>query len=146
MSGEALFTQADLEFRVGKTSIARIFDDDGTGIATSGPIARLVADGSSTTWAYLPVGYELPDDPLTVGVKLVPEYLRKLALDVAQATAYIRHPEFNRTDGHEMLKTAKLDLKLFKHEGTTDIKVPRTDEYGAVVSNHTSDRAWLRTR
>jgi len=144
MSGEPLFSQADLEDRVGKLNIARILDDDGTGSASSGPVARLVADGTSTTWAFLPVGYELPDDPLHVGQKLVPDYLRKLALDVAQATAYIRHPEFNRSDGHEMLASAKSDLKAFKHATTSSAQVARGDLDAFVVSNKLGDRAWVR--
>lgn len=146
MAGEPLFTQSDLEDRMSKTVLARILDDDGDGEASDGPVARLVADGSSTTWAYLPTGYELPDDPLNPGGKIIPEYLRKLALDVAQATAYVRHPEFNRSDGHEMLKAAKADLKAFKHEGTNVINVPRTDVFGSVVSNKNNDRSWVRGR
>jgi len=144
MSGEALFTRADLENRLNRTTVARIFDDANDGDPSEDALGRLIADGTSTVWAFLPTGYELPDDPDNPGQKLIPPYLQKLALDVAQGTAYTRHPEFNRSDGHELLKMARAELRGFKHQLTRDEQVPRTDVLGAVFSRQRRDRSWVR--
>lgn len=134
-----LFTEAELRSRMSGIALDRILDDNGDGAADIAPIARIIKDASSVVWAYLPTDYEIEDE--------VPDYLNKLALDVAQATLYVRHPEFKREDGHTMLKTAHTELERYSKQLTRVKEVPRTDAMASVTatSSTTSRRdGWTR--
>lgn len=135
----SLFTEAELRDRIGKKTLDRVLDDDDTGVAVTSAIARVVEDASGTVWAYLP-----NDTQSTIKADDVPSYIKKLALDVAQGTLYVRHPEFQREDGHEMLKQAHKELERLSKQETKVKEVPRPDMLGAVVSSRRADRGWIR--
>src|SRR3954465_13316752 len=103
MAGEALFTRAELEARVSADIVRRILDDDDVGEPSEEALTQFVQDASSTVWAYLPDTFELPADPDDASVQVVPKYLHKLALDVAQGQLYNRFPDAARTDGAAIL-------------------------------------------
>jgi hypothetical protein len=138
-----LFTRAELEARVSRLVLDRIFDDDETGTATTEAINRLIDDSSGTVWAYLP--NEAQD---TILANDVPSYLKKLALDVAQGTLALRHPEATQLDGECIMKNARLDLKAYVEQWTKVKQVDRPDTFGSVASSSVAsgetDPGWVR--
>lgn len=108
-----LFTWKDLENRASAAVVKRIADDDKSGAADRVVIQQLIKDASSVVWAYLPATY-------VVGTP-VPDYIQKLALDVAQAMLYIRFPQSALgANGFEIMNMAYKDLERFA-AGTTNV-------------------------
>lgn len=120
MANTPLFTQAQLEARISKLTVQRIYDDDNDGTADNDPIAGLVRDASSKVYSYLGPIYDVAlIDPAQQ------DEVVRLGLDVAQAMAAQRHPEYVRIDGYKMMAQAESDLKnLRKNLTNLGIKTP----------------------
>lgn len=139
MSVTPLFVQADLEARISPGTVRRILDDGNGGAPDPAAVARLIDDASSTVWSYLPPTFTTTTDT-------VPSYLKKLALDVAVGTLFVRHPEYARADGSVILSRAMKDLESYKKQLTQVPEVKRDDVYGFVSDNKCEDNAWTRLR
>lgn len=134
----AYFTQADLEKRLSTDTVNAIYDDANAGSASAAPIAALIADSSSKVDSYLRGIYPLP---LTV----VPNEVKRLALDVAVAYAAQRHSEYVRRDWKTLMEQVERDLKsLRRGETRLDIQTtpePAANEGGFVQNGTAADPA-----
>lgn len=111
---KTLFDKAQLEARLTKTTIRRIFDDDNDGSADTDPVDGLIRDASSKVLSYLGPDYDIS----TLDPQQTPDLIR-IALDVAQAMAAQRHPEYVRVDGFKLMNQAMADLKLLRQGFTS---------------------------
>ena len=132
----AYFTQAELESRLSAKVVAEIYDDANAGSASAAPIAALISDSSSKVDSYLRGVYTLP---LTV----VPNEVKRLALDVAVAYAAQRHAEYVRRDWKPLMEQVEKDLKRLR-TGETRLDVagtpePAANEGGNVVNGTTAE-------
>lgn len=113
--GKTLLDKAQLESRLSKTTLRRIYDDDNDGAADTDPIAGLIRDASSKVLSYLGPDYDIDSlDPAQT------DELVRLSLDIAQAMAAQRHPEYVRVDGFKLMTQAMADLKLLR-QGFTNL-------------------------
>lgn len=126
-----LVTKAQIEGRLSKRRVARLYDDNDDGKADDDPVDRLRADASSKILSYLePMGI-LPQvstifDPTTGEValtKTVPSEMVRLALDVVVALAAQRFPEAMRQDWVPLMKQVDSDLKAVR-EGRVSLGLP----------------------
>lgn len=121
------FTKAQLENRIGKKKVKRLYDDNSDGVADTDPVNQLRADASSKVRSYLePLGLMPGFEALvnqTTGEletgKAFPDEITRLALDVAVALACQRHPEVMRQDWTVLMRQADLDLKNLRDGRTT---------------------------
>lgn len=120
-----LFTQGQLEARLSKTTVTRIFDDDNDASADSDPIAGLIRDATSKVRAWLGPTYDLDQIDPTKQDEVV-----RLALDVASAMAAQRHPEYVRIDGYKMMEQAERDLTTLR-KGLTNLGIKTAPEPAA---------------
>jgi len=126
MSFRLLVTQAQVEDRIGKLTVQRLFDESNGGEAEIGVVEALIRDGSSKVLGALGPVYDVDlIDPLQQA-----EVVR-LTLDVCQAYAAQRYPEFMRgIDGFALMKQAQGDLKLLR-EGMSNLGIKEPPEPAA---------------
>lgn len=133
-----LFTQEQLEARLSATTVKRIYDDANNGSADSNAIIQLQRDASSKVRTVLGAVY----DPDLLTPATLDEVVR-LALDVAQAMAAQRHPEYVRIDGFKLMKQATDDLELIRkglsNLGTNAAPEPAANQGGDVDSDNPDD-------
>lgn len=137
MALDLLFTETDLRNRLGTQVVDRIYDDLGEGEADTDVVAALITDASASVLA------SLPDDFVFASATVQKQaYLKKLALDYAQANAYLRIPSMNLTEvGSALLSTTQKAITTY---GTQLIKYSEaaTEQGGgAVVSGGTTTSA-----
>jgi phage gp36-like protein len=112
------WAQADLEDRVGAELVRQILDDDNSGGADSGPIARLQLDSDSYVEGALVGIYSLSSARL-----VKPNRLVQLSLDAAEMMLSRRRPESARLDWVELKKALDSDLdKIRKGVWRLDIE------------------------
>ena len=109
----AYFTQSELEARVGVDVVRAIFDDNNDGTADSTPIASFIADCSSEVDSFLRPVYPLP-------LPVVPNEVKRLALDVAEYRSARRFPELTRKDWKELRRLAHEDLGNLRKTSSSD--------------------------
>jgi phage gp36-like protein len=118
-------TRAQLENRLSKIVVQRIFDDNNDGSADANPVNQLLKDASSKLRSTLGQLENL--DELTAESDTADEVTR-LCLDIAQAYAAQRFPEFVRVDGFKLMKQAEADLARlrmgFTNLGTNQVQEP----------------------
>lgn len=119
----AYFTQTDLELRLSTEVVKQIYDDDNSGSAKSDAIDALVSDASSKVDSYLRGIYTLP-------LAVVPNEVKRLALDVAVAYAAQRHAEYVRRDWKPLMEQVEKDLEKLRL-GKTRLDVQTDPEPGA---------------
>ena len=130
-----LFSQEQLEARLSATTVRRIYDDNNDGATDTDPIIQLQKDASSKVRGTLGPVYD-PDklDPATL------DEVVRLALDVAQAMAAQRHPEYVRIDGFKLMKQAIDELALLREGmsnlGTNAAPEPAANQGGDVDSDN----------
>jgi phage gp36-like protein len=114
---DALVTKAQLEARLSKVTVQRIFDDNNDGVADTDPVTQLLKDASSKVRGALP-GYD--PDTLTAANAAISEELRRIALDAAVAMAAQRRPTIVKgIDWKEMMEQVDNDLeKVRKGQAT----------------------------
>jgi hypothetical protein len=129
-----LVTQAQLEDRVGASTLNRVYSDgsdDGT--ARIDAIDSLRRDGSSKVLGFIGLVYS---------VDLIEETqaeIVRLTLDVCQAYIAQRHPEFMRgLDGYKMMTQAETELERLR-KGLTNLGIsgspePAANQGGEVLS------------
>lgn len=119
-----LFTQAQFEARVGTHVVRQVFDDDNDGVVDTAAIDQLAADATSFVLGF--VRGIIPIDQIDANA--VPGELTRFALDYAQATMAMRHPEYVRADGGAMMKTVRQELSDLRDGKTRlDISSPPLD-------------------
>lgn len=125
MAFAALFTQVQLEGRLSAVVVRRIFDDANIGTADTNAIAQLIQDSSSKVLSWLGPIY----DSTTINGNTQAE-VQRLALDVAQAMAAQRHPEYVRGDGFKLMEQAERELTNLR-KGLTNLGIETTPEPAA---------------
>lgn len=118
-------TQSDLEDRLSVAVVKQIFDDSNVGTASANPISRILKDASSKVAGYLRSTYDL--DAVAASP---PNEVIRLALDVAEAFAARRHPEYVRRDWKDLIAAAESELKLLR-SGVTRLDVKLAPESAA---------------
>ena len=118
-------TQVELESRVSAQVVRRVLDDDNNGTADANPVTRLLADASAKVAGYLRGIYSLDAVAATT-----PEEVKRITLDVAHAYLMLRHPEWVRGDGHELMKLATAELKDLRN-GVSRLDVEGSPEPAA---------------
>lgn len=126
--GPYYITVQDFENEVGRDVVVAYYDDNNDSSADPGPLRRLLIDSESTVEGFMrAAGYDLEEARLK-GSTLTD--VVRLALEVAVARTYLRHPEIARYDGdkawtrirRELLdiqeKRQRLDLRLGDPKGT----------------------------
>lgn len=110
MPATYVVTQADLEDRLGPSTVSQIYDDNNDGAADARPITRLIADAQARVLSFVRRAY----DPGQIAILLAtpPDLLISLVLDVAQCFACERYPTYCRFDGAAMLVRVSKDLEL----------------------------------
>lgn len=131
MSTQApLFNRQDLVNRVSDAILIRLADDDKSGSADEVVISAIIRDASSVVWSFLPVDYEIPESGL------VPDYLKKLAVDIGQAQLYGRFPQSNTgIEGNQILARAMVELERFAGGLTNVPEVTGTTETSSYVTS-----------
>lgn len=120
--------QADLEARVGAEAVRQILDDNRDGTPDAAPLARVIADAESYVEGFLRTVYDLAAiRALTTGV---PNEVKRLCLDVAEAYLWDRFPEYVRAQGDKLLERARRDL-VDLHKGMTRLDIVGTPEPAA---------------
>ena len=137
-----LITQDQLEDRLSKLTVQRLYDDDNDGTSDSNPIAGLIRDASSKVYSYLGPIYDLDLIDPTKQDEVV-----RLTLDVAQAMAAQRRPEYVRIDGYKLMAQADADLKILRN-GWTNLGIkaapePSANQGGDVDSGNPDDQTPL---
>ena len=142
------FTKAQLEARLSKKKVKRIYDDNSDGTADTDPVNQLRADASSKVRSYLePLGIMASLEALfnqTTGEllsgKVLPDEIVRLALDVGVALAAQRHPEVMRQDWTLLMKQADADLCKLRDGKTSlgggtqgSVATPQSEIQGSVV-------------
>lgn len=138
MAGESLFKVGDLVNRLGEINVNRAFDHENTGEAREEALSALVLDSSAAVWAVLPPDFVLPalNDPAR-GHEA--RYIRKIALDHAQATAWATQGGFNRTqDGIALLSMSVKAINAYGDKQDKQSEEAATEGGGAVVSGSTT--------
>lgn len=108
---------ADLEQRISAERLKQIYDDDNNGTADANAVVRLCKDASAKVAGYLRGIYDL-----TTIAAAPPEEVIRLTLDVAEAYAAKRHPEYVKRDWEKLMRAAESDLgKLRRGETRLDI-------------------------
>lgn len=102
-----LITRKQLENRLGREVVQRIYDDNNDGVADADPINQVLSDASSKVRGGLPL-YN-PDD-LTPANALLTDELRRLALDAAVAMTAQRHPGYTKYNWVELMEQIDADL------------------------------------
>lgn len=90
------FTQADLENALGKFIVASVYDDDGDNVADAGPIASVLAYGTSEVKSFLRANHtdiKVPDNAP------IPDDLKFAAVDFGCAYTARRRPDLTRAMG-----------------------------------------------
>lgn len=110
--------QGDLEDRIGSEAVVAIADDneDGTVDTSDTSIARIIKDAEGYVEGFLAPIYSLT--ALRALGASAPNEVLRLCLDVAEAYAIRRHPEYIRGDWKSKLEFARRDL--------VDIRTQRT--------------------
>jgi phage gp36-like protein len=134
----ALFTQAQLEARIGVDTARRCLDDDNDGTLDPTALAGLQRDaGNKVRRSLGPVYTVALLDPATL------DALVTLSLDVAQAILAQRRPEYVRTDGYKLMQQAERDLSELRkgatNLGTDNPPEPAANQGGDVDSDDPND-------
>lgn len=116
---------ADLEQRISAERLKQIYDDDNNGTADVNPLARLCKDASAKVAGYLRGVYDLA----TIAAA-PPEEVIRLTLDVAEAYAARRHPEYVKRDWEKLMRACEGDLDKLRR-GVTRLDVTASPEPGA---------------
>lgn len=107
-----LFTPKELESRVSTQTYVKLNDDNKSGAADPVVVQQIIKDASAVVWSYMP-GFPLADGDE------VPDYLKKLALDLGQAFTYKRFPQTSLGQAGMMIEAAaKADLKALSTGAT----------------------------
>lgn len=109
MAYNPLITKAQLEARLSRVLVQRIYDDNDDGDADADPVAALIRDASSKVRGRLGPVF----DPETLDENTVDEVVR-ITLDVAVAYAAQRHPEIVQYDWEALMKQSDADLKMLR--------------------------------
>ncbi len=136
--GAPLITKEQLENRLSKLVLDRIYDDDGTGEANSEPVDALIRDASSKVRGKLGPVY----NPDVIDENTNAEVTR-ITLDVAVAYAYQRHPEIARADWEAIMKQADKELAEIRtglaNLGTNAPPEPAANVGGALYADDGGD-------
>lgn len=100
-----LITLKQLQDRLSRPVLDRIYDDDEVGEANTGPVEGLIRDASSKVRGKLGPVY----DPDAIDENTNDEIVR-IALDIAYAYAAQRHPEVVRIEWEPLMKQAEKEL------------------------------------
>lgn len=131
-----LVTQAQLELRIGKAVLARIFDDDNSGEALAAAVTQLCEDASSKIRGGMGLDYDLDLVTQDAASSNAIE-LRRIALDCAHAMAAIRHPGAIKLDGFALMEQVDKDLKNLR-SGQTSLgtkTAPETADHTVSVAS-----------
>lgn len=136
-------SQGDLEDRIGAEVLIQIADDnaDGAVDTTDTALARIVKDAESYVEGFLAPIYSLTAlRALGTGA---PNEVLRLCLDVAEAFAIKRHPEYIRGDWKAKLEFARRDLLDIRTQKTqldiTTSPEPAANVGGVVRSGDPDD-------
>lgn len=100
----AYITIEDLKDRLSEQVLQQILDDDNDGDPDATVVDRLISDAESKVNAALRNLYTLPLPTPP------PNEVKRLALDVAEALAARRHPEYVRRDWEKLMSYADGEL------------------------------------
>jgi len=135
--------QSDLEDRIGASVLVAIADDSESGVlfSTNTPLARIIKDAESYVEGFLAPIYSLTAlRALGTGA---PNEVLRLCLDVAEAFAIKRHPEYIRGDWKSKLEFARRDLVDIRTQKTqldiTTSPEPAANVGGVVRSGDPDD-------
>jgi len=104
-----LVTRTQLENAMGAGVVRQIFDDENVGAPNEAAIAQLVAEVEGYLYSALQPLYP---DSIPFDDAEIPPVVFTMALDLAQAYARDRHPEYVRADGEALRK--RVDATLDK--------------------------------
>jgi phage gp36-like protein len=145
MAYEPLITKAQLEARLSRVLVQRIFDDNDDGVADNDPVTALIRDASSKVRGRLGPVY----NPETLDENTVDEVIR-ITLDVATAYAAQRHPEIVQYDWEALMKQSDADLKMLRlgeaNLGTNASPPEPAANHGGMVSSGNPNRPTPRRR
>lgn len=131
-----LITKAQLEARLSKRVVQRLLDDDRDGAADTNVVDRLLLDASGKFAGFAAQIYDIAAIR-AMAANVLPDEVTRLTLDVAQAMAAQRHPEFVRLDGFELMKQVVAELKMLRegmtNTGVADDVAPETQDIGGAV-------------
>jgi phage gp36-like protein len=129
------FTWKELSARLSNTAARRVFDDDRDGIADDDAVNRLISDADSETTAHASKNYPSQVDS-TITPSNAHPYLKKLALDYAEAEAHGRFPSiFRHHDPDAELERAMKRLQNLALGKTKLEGVEQASNSRAVVRN-----------
>lgn len=137
-----LITKKQLENRLGREVVEKIYDDNNDGVADTDPLQQLLSDASSKVRGGLPL-YN-PDD-LTPANALLTDELRRLALDAAFAMAAQRHSGYINRNWKELMDQVDADLeRVRKGQATLGSNSNPTpaDNSLSVVSGESTSCFW----
>lgn len=142
---DPLITRAQLENRLGKTTVQRIFDDNNDGAIDKDTVEQILADASSKVRGALGPWYD--SATTTPANSLVAEELRRIALDAAVAMAAQRKPTIIKMDWVDLMKQVDTDLKRIQNGRSnlgTDGPPAQRSQMARVVSTSRSGggRGW----
>lgn len=122
--------QADLENRISATVARQILDDNADGTVDANPLTRLIDDAEGYVEGFLSTVYDLAT-LRALGVA-APTELKRLCLDVAEAYALRRHPEYIRGEWDKKLAIARIELMDLR-KGVTKLNISTAPEPAANV-------------
>jgi hypothetical protein len=106
-----LVSRTQLENAMGAGVVRQIFDDTNDGVVNDAAIAQLVAEVEGFIYSALqplyPNSIPFPDNA-------IPPVVLTMALDLAQAYARDRHPEYVRADGEALRKRVDATLEKIR--------------------------------
>lgn len=109
--------QKDVEDRVSEVALERITDDDNDGDADGDSVRRMIEDAEADLFGVLDTQYSL--DAVVAAMKVASPsdaikrsraLLKSIALDLVEGRLYVRHPEYGRQDGADII--ARGDKRL----------------------------------
>ena len=112
-----------LRLRVTATAYVGIFDDDNDGAVDEDAVEQCIRDAEAYVNGYLRGIYTLP-------LASVPDQVRRIALDVAEAYAYQRNGTYARRDATALFERVRDELKDIR-KGIIRLDVMGTPEPAA---------------
>lgn len=108
----AIITKAQLENRLGREVVARIYDDNNDGVGDANPITQILEDASSKVRGAIGAVYDTT--LLTADNSAEAGELRRITLDVAVAMTAQRHSGYTKYNWRDLMEQADRDLKLLR--------------------------------
>lgn len=124
----AYWSQSDLEDRLSAAVVRQILDDDDDGVADASAIVRLQADSDAYVEGFIRPVYSASLASIRAAP---PSEVKRLSLDVAVAYAAMRHAEYVRRDGAELLLVVRKQL-IDLRKGVTALNVDGAPEPSAL--------------